>query len=267
MAPSEHLKRVHSGQPMQCPRCTRTDFRTAEELLIHQTASEACIYIPLTQIKRIKWIGDEQRLALQSDIAKELRGCSDEEKWKFAYRGLFPDISPDNVPSPCKYLGSRSEYRLLTVPVFEDPVISTVSFVVDHYEEHLRNEIRQSTDLPDLESRIPTILGRFLAQYRIDAEVWNHDHSHDVQARVAPSTSSRSRLATEVDPAASQPTSNPSYDLGDAGWLQGDDFVLPTYDVFGDWAPQYDGFNENGIGDHVLNLTDLEADAFGVTSS
>lgn len=104
MALSEHLKRVHSGQPMQCPRCTRTDFRTAEELLMHQIASEACIYVPLTQAKRIKWVGEEQRLALQSDIAKELRGRSDEEKWKFAYGRLFPNISPENISSPCKYL-------------------------------------------------------------------------------------------------------------------------------------------------------------------
>jgi hypothetical protein len=93
---------------MQCPRCTRFDFRTPEELLAHQTASEACDFIPLTRVKRIKWISGEQRLLLQSEVAKQLRGRPDEEKWKFAYGRLFPDVSPENIPSPCKCFGSEN---------------------------------------------------------------------------------------------------------------------------------------------------------------
>jgi hypothetical protein len=49
-------------------------------------------------------MSDDQRLALQSEVAKELRGRPDEEKWKFAYKKLFPDVSPDDIPSPCEYL-------------------------------------------------------------------------------------------------------------------------------------------------------------------
>jgi hypothetical protein len=59
----------------------------------------------------------------------------------------------------------------LTVPVFQDPVISIVSFIVDHYERRLRNDIQQSSDLPDLESRIPAIRGQFLAQYGLSGSL------------------------------------------------------------------------------------------------
>jgi hypothetical protein len=104
---SEHLERVHSDQPLQCPRCTRSNFWTPQDLLAHQTALEACMLVPLTQVKRMKWISDNHRLALQTEIAKELRGRSGEEKWKFAYARLFPDVSMSEIPSPCKYLGLR----------------------------------------------------------------------------------------------------------------------------------------------------------------
>lgn len=113
MEESEHMKRVHSGQPVQCPRCTRTDFRTPVELLAHQTTPEACIWVPLSQAKRIKWISDDQRLSLQSEISKELRGRSDEEKWNYAFKKLFPDVSPDDIPSPCKYLEQYHGFKSL----------------------------------------------------------------------------------------------------------------------------------------------------------
>lgn len=216
-------------------------------------------------MKRIKWIGDEQRLALQTDVAKKLRGRSDEAKWKFTYTRLFPEISPDNVPSPCKYFSSRSEYCLLTDSVFQDPVISIASFVVDQYEMRLRSEIREPNDLSDLESRVPTILGQLLAQYSIDPDTWNCDHPHGVQARITQLPSSRSRLSTEIELVAPLPTLDPPYDLGDTNLLQYGDFVLPMNDVSEEWAPQYDGLDNNGSGSHVLNFTDMETDPLGIT--
>lgn len=210
-------------------------------------------------MKRIKWISDDQRLALQSEVAKELRGRSDANKWTFAYERLFPDVSPDNIPSPCKYLGSRPSFDLLTVPVLQDPVISIVSFVTDHYETCLRDEIRHSSDLSDLEGRISTILEDFLAQYGITT---------NGRTQIPNLTSSMSTVQSspeiELGPL---PTLESSDALENDNWLRDEHFVLPTVEAFGEWASGYDTSNEISIEDDMLDFTSLDADPLEKTSA
>lgn len=55
----------------------------------------------------------------------------------------------------------------LTNPDLQDSVISIISTVVDDFEMRLRELIRASTDLNDLEGRVPIIRGQCLAQYGI----------------------------------------------------------------------------------------------------
>ncbi|KAH0172860.1 hypothetical protein KCU67_g1544, partial [Aureobasidium melanogenum] len=181
----EHLKRVHSDQPLQCPRCTCTSFRSPEELQAHQTASEPCNLVPLDAVKRIQWMTHDKRIALQSAISRRLRGCTDEEKWKFAYRWLFPDTNPNETP--CPYL--------------QDPVISIVSSVVDDFEIRLRELIRSSTDLNDLEGRVPMIRGQFLAQYgiRVNQAERGHQSSPDHGTVSSSSASGGGNTATPPD--------------------------------------------------------------------
>jgi hypothetical protein len=167
------LKRVHSNQPLQCPRCTRTDFRNTAELQAHQTAPEPCNLVPLTAVRRIQWLSDVERVALQEAVNQESKGlrrlgdCTGKDRWGFAYRWLFPLTTLDDTPCPCKYLGIRSDFSILTVIDMRDPVISIVSFIVDGFETRLRQLIGQSDDLEDLSSRISAIQGQFLAQYSI----------------------------------------------------------------------------------------------------
>jgi hypothetical protein len=167
------LRRVHSNQPLQCPRCTRTDFRNTAELQAHQTAPEPCNLVPLTAVRRIKWLSDGERVALQEAVKQESKGlrrlgdCTEKDRWGFAYRWLFPLTTLDDTPCPCKYLEIRSDFSLLTVIDMRDPVISIVSFIVDNFETRLRQLIGQSDDLEDFASRFPAILEQFLAQYGI----------------------------------------------------------------------------------------------------
>jgi hypothetical protein len=167
------LRRVHSDQPLQCPRCTRTDFRNAEELQAHQTAPEPCNLVSPIAVKRIKWISDDARVALQRRVNQEsaglrnLRDCTEKDRWGFAYRWLFPPTTPEDTPCPCKYSRIGPNSRLLTVVDMRDPVISIVSFVVDSYGTRLRQLIRQSDDLEDLAGRVRAIREQLLSQYSI----------------------------------------------------------------------------------------------------
>ncbi|KAH0343046.1 hypothetical protein KCU83_g8987, partial [Aureobasidium melanogenum] len=176
----EHLKRVHSDQPLQCLRCTCTSFESSEEFQAHQTAPEPCTLIPLNTVKRIQWITHDKRKALQSAISRRLRGCTDEEKWRFAYRWLFPDTNPEDIP--CPYL--------------QDPVISIVSSVVDDFEMRLRQLIRASTDLNELEGRISEVRRQFLAQYGIMVNEVEQDPLSLTSIRTVSSSSSSGRLTT-----------------------------------------------------------------------
>jgi hypothetical protein len=97
---------------VQCPRCTRTDFRTPEDLLEHQAAAEPCTSVDLTAVKRIKWLSHDERVALQTTVNRQsadlrrLGACAEEDRWKIAYRWLFPDT--DNIPCPCEYFETGS---------------------------------------------------------------------------------------------------------------------------------------------------------------
>ncbi|KAG9868790.1 hypothetical protein KCU77_g104, partial [Aureobasidium melanogenum] len=148
----------------------------------HQTASEPCTLVPLNVVKRIQWMPHDKRIALQSAVSRHLRGGTDEEKWRFAYRWLFPETDPDEIP----YL--------------QDPVISIVSSVVDDFEARLRELIRSSTDLDDLESRIPVIRGQFLAQYGITINEAEQDSPSLASLRTASSSPGSERLTTTTPP-------------------------------------------------------------------
>ncbi|KAH0334902.1 hypothetical protein KCU81_g9281, partial [Aureobasidium melanogenum] len=182
---SEHLRRVHGDQPLQCPRCARMGFGSPGELQAHQIAPEPCSPVPLTAVKRIRWMTHDERTALQSAVNQRLRGGTDEEKWRFAYRRLFPETGH----TPCPYL--------------QDPVISIISSVVDDFELHLREMIQSSNDLDDLASRIPIIRRLFLARYGIH-EV-EQDPPSLVTLRTVSSSPSSGRLTTAMPPEVSDP--------------------------------------------------------------
>ncbi|KAG9764078.1 hypothetical protein KCU73_g1121, partial [Aureobasidium melanogenum] len=178
----EHLKRVHSDQPLQCPRCARMDFGSSGELQAHQIAPEPCSPVPLTAVKRVRWITHGERTALQSAVNQHLRGGADEEKWKFAYRRLFPETDH----TPCPYL--------------QNPVISIVSYVVDDFEIHLREMIHSSSDLNDLENQIPNIRGQFLARHGISIDEVEQDSPSLTSLRTVSSSPGSGRLSTITPP-------------------------------------------------------------------
>jgi len=218
-------------------------------------ASEPCISVSPT-VKRIQWLSDDRRKALRSEVARELRGRSDEEKWRFTYRRLFPDVSLDNIPSPCKFLEPKSDIHGLTFLVFQDPVISIVSFVVDHYEMRLRSEIRESNDLSDLEGRVPAILEDFLAQYGVAT-------NPRIQLPITPSISCALGSISAVEP-ASQPILDPSSLSNGYNW---DDFQIPEGGMYGAWAPLHDEANPIEYQDGMLDFTNLGGNILGSTSA
>ncbi|KAG9603369.1 hypothetical protein KCU86_g2055, partial [Aureobasidium melanogenum] len=145
-----------------------------------EISPEPCTLVPLNAVKRIQWMPHDKRIALQSAVSQYLRGGTDEEKWRFAYRWLFPETNPDETP--CPYL--------------QDSVISIVSSVVDDFEVRLRELIRSSTDLDDLESQIPVIRGQFLAQYGINIIEAEQDYPSLASLRTASSSPGSGRLMT-----------------------------------------------------------------------
>lgn len=135
-------------------------------------------------MRRILWLTQDKLRALQSDVSQRLRGCAEEDKWRFAYRWLFPDTSQDDTPCPCKLIRFHVLPGSLTNTDLQDPVISIVSSVTDDFEIRLRDLIRQSRDLQDLENRIPSIRGQFLAQYGVDSFESSHASSTPIDSRM-----------------------------------------------------------------------------------
>jgi hypothetical protein len=127
-----------------------------------------------------------------------------------------------------------------------------VSFVIDGYETRLRDLIRQSDDLVHLENRISVILGQFLAQYGINVNRRNVDHSHQDQVHILPSSSGLPEPLLEVE-STTQPAFDHSYGFNDDDWLQHDDFVISAEDMYSDWAPDHD----------PLSIIGIEHDMFG----
>jgi hypothetical protein len=136
-----------------------------------------------------------------------------------------------------------------------------VSFIIDGYETLLRDLIRQSKDLPDLESRIPIILGQFLAQYGIATSGWNSHPPHREQAHIPPSMSSIPDSSLGVD-STNQPVFLDGFDhmygFNDDDWLlQNDDFVVSAENVYSDWTRYHDASNNNETGNDTLENWDL----------
>lgn len=150
----------------------------------------------------------------------------------------------------------EADFDSLTVPVFQDPVISIVSFIIDHYERRLRNEIRQYSDLPDLESRIPAIRGQFLARYGLNMDGLEND-PHQDQSLNLPSLSGSLDPSPEDDTALLarwEATMNES-------WPQLD--IMPPSDYL---ASIHDELDNIGTENDMLSFTESGTDPFGNTS-
>lgn len=75
-------------------------------------------------------------------------------------------------------------------------MISIVSSVVDDFDTRLREYIRTSSDLSELEGRISEIRGQFLAQYGIMVNEDEQDPLSLTSLRTVSSSSSSGRLTT-----------------------------------------------------------------------
>jgi hypothetical protein len=162
-----------------------------------------------------------------------------------------------------------------------------VSFVTDGYETRLRDLIRQSDDLLHLESRIPAILGQFLAQYGISTNRRNVDHPHQDQVNASSSLSGIPESSLEVE-STIQPAFEHSNGSNDDNWLQYDDFVVSAErHVYSNWASDLDASNIIGtendmfgssnsnhdisnnmrIGNDMLSFAEIEEGLLGSTSA
>lgn len=89
----EHLYRSHA-QPIFCPRCY-TMFDADSDLSNH-LRSDPC---SISQAQPIEGI-DRETLKVLRKRSPPLR--LEEDKWRDTYQLLFPDVSNDDIPSPCK---------------------------------------------------------------------------------------------------------------------------------------------------------------------
>lgn len=89
----EHLYRAHA-KPILCPRCY-TMFDSDNELAVHLRSNPCLISAP----QPIDGIDRETLMGLRKR-SPALR--LEEDKWRDAYRLLFPDVEGADIPSPCK---------------------------------------------------------------------------------------------------------------------------------------------------------------------
>ncbi|KAH0365810.1 hypothetical protein KCU65_g5816, partial [Aureobasidium melanogenum] len=154
--------------------CGTHDFQNMNKLY-----AQGVLVLILEALKSFRRTKQPQNRALQAAVNRRLRKCTDEEKWRFAYQWLFPDT--DLHDTPCPYL--------------QDFVISIVSSVTDDYETRILEFIRQCRDLNDLESQLPMIRGRFLAQYGIITNDVEHEPPPLFSGRTISSAGSERPLA------------------------------------------------------------------------
>lgn len=127
-------------------------------------------------------------------------------------------------------------------------MISIVSFVVDHYEMRLRSEMRHSNDLLDLESRIPTIFGYFLAQYGINVNAMDNNPGQD-HTNTLPSSSGNLNLSPEDSSALVAPQAS----FENVDWPQHN-----TIPYFGDLFPIGSEQDSRSIENTLTNFTEFE---------
>ncbi|RYP18432.1 hypothetical protein DL765_003944 [Monosporascus sp. GIB2] len=92
----EHLYRKHATPRQSCNRCL-SPFKSASELLEHQRSAQACIVVPDSQSAGIMTTAQREKIRSKR---KAKPGVTEEEKWVAIYRILFPNESPEKVPSP-----------------------------------------------------------------------------------------------------------------------------------------------------------------------
>ncbi|KAG9530013.1 hypothetical protein KCU93_g3088, partial [Aureobasidium melanogenum] len=184
----------------------------------------------------------------------------------------------------------------------QDPVISIVSSVVEDFEIRLRELIRSSTDLNDLESRIPIIRGQFLAQYGISTNEVEQDPPSLTSLRTMSSSPGSGRLTSmrppdvlDLDqpqlggdtnhdqptlPSDSQqglnvlPTETNAYQdaaleplvTSDPAWLHHDDF--PSLDDMPGWDPSTwnPGYETTNDASDSLYMTENTKDLHGYSA-
>ncbi|KAG9856310.1 hypothetical protein KCU98_g1484, partial [Aureobasidium melanogenum] len=123
-------------------------------------------------------------------------------------KDVCKDDHPPNTDSKAQRLLPEYRERHTTAaepdrsrfPDLQNPVISIVSSVVDDFEIRLRDLIRSSTDLNDLEGRVPMIRGQFLVQYGIRANQVERDHPPLPSLRTVSSSPTSERLSITTPP-------------------------------------------------------------------
>lgn len=90
--------------PIICPRC-QIIFGTDEERNEHLLMDDIC---PKKSRPELDGIDSKQEKLLRSR-KKGSKNMSEADKWRDVYLILFPNIGPEDIPSPCM---SLSQYTL-----------------------------------------------------------------------------------------------------------------------------------------------------------
>ncbi|KAF0329289.1 hypothetical protein GQ607_003598 [Colletotrichum asianum] len=134
----EHLYRCHM-LPIICPRCQIT-FETDEERNEHLLMDDIC---PKKSKNDLDGIDSKQEKLLRSR-KKGGKSMSEADKWRDVYLILFPNIGPEDIPSPYLDFGSNA-----------DGAEAESAFA--RYERYLRRELPRKVR-QELETRIEQAL-------------------------------------------------------------------------------------------------------------
>ncbi|KAF2490635.1 hypothetical protein BU16DRAFT_622209 [Lophium mytilinum] len=141
-----HLSRVHL-QPPICERCWR-DMASNEARRSHlrREPSEMCDSVPQPEDDRISPETLKESLNFQkSPYANK----SDEEKWKLAYKVIFPQDSDEEIPSP--YEVQKTDTRLLKF--LAETILEELTMLLGPTFESIMTQIKEKIPAMILQCR------------------------------------------------------------------------------------------------------------------
>jgi hypothetical protein len=92
-----HLYRKHK-RPIRCPRCLET-FEKIKDMNLHIQDDERCQ-------KRTRKEDDSEGFTVEQEqqlrSRENLKGKTQDIRWREVFTILFPDIEEDEIPDPCE---------------------------------------------------------------------------------------------------------------------------------------------------------------------
>ncbi|KAI8965184.1 hypothetical protein F5Y11DRAFT_313199 [Daldinia sp. FL1419] len=125
----EHLYRRHRQPSYRCGRCWES-FESEDDYLGHQRTAEPCVLKEKEPIDGFDT--NQERKLKQRRIGSDM---SETEKWRAIFVILFPNVRPEDIPTPFYDYGQAVN---ATIPTQPDPVAECEEYILREIPWRLR---------------------------------------------------------------------------------------------------------------------------------